>query len=84
MGINKSTTKKLEYHKVFWPGNIKSTGTVNRYFRVVENKISNRLKCDEIENSQCSIYAALLYVLKVHGLLRIEVKKVSIRPSRLF
>ena len=34
MGINKSTTKKLEYHRVFWPGNIKSTGTVNRYFRV--------------------------------------------------
>ena len=42
---------------------------------LVENKISNRLKCDEIENSQCSIYAALLYVLKVHGLLRIAVKK---------
>ena len=34
MGINKSTTKKLEYHKVFWPGNIKSTGTVIRQFRV--------------------------------------------------
>ena len=37
MGINKSTTKKLEYHKVFWPGNIKSTGTVKRYFRVAQN-----------------------------------------------
>ena len=36
MGINKSTTKKLEYHKVFWPGNIKSTGTVIRQFRVTQ------------------------------------------------
>ena len=34
MGINKSTAKKLQYRRVFWPGNIKSTGTVNRYFRV--------------------------------------------------
>ena len=34
MAINKSTAKKLQYRWVFWPGNIKSTGTVNRYFRV--------------------------------------------------
>ena len=38
MGINKSTAKKLQYRRVFWPGNIKSTGTVNRYFRVIEKK----------------------------------------------
>ena len=36
MGINKSTAKKLQYRRVFWPGNIKSTGTVNRYFRVLK------------------------------------------------
>ena len=42
MGINKSTAKKLEYRRVFWPGYIKSTGTVNRQFRVDVNYIETR------------------------------------------
>ena len=41
MGINKSTAKKLQYRRVFWPGNIKSTGTVNRYFRVSDLGVGN-------------------------------------------
>ena len=65
MGINKSTAKKLQYRRVFWPGNIKSTGTVNRQLRVAQYLTQLGQKTGSVkQKSQLAGFSVRVQVVK--------------------